>query len=114
MAMKIGATVLLPTQWMKNPPARQETQETRVRSLGWEDPLEEEMVTHSGILAWRIPWTREAWQATVYGVTQSWTRLSDYACWGAASVISVPAFPKGFSQCPTAQTQQSTAHSSPR
>ena len=31
-------------------------QETRVRSLGWEDPLEKEMVTHSSILAWRIPW----------------------------------------------------------
>ena len=33
--------------------------ETRVRSLGWEDPLEKEMVTHSGILAWRIPWTEK-------------------------------------------------------
>ena len=31
----------------------------RVRSLGWEDPLEEEMATHSSILAWRIPWTKE-------------------------------------------------------
>ena len=37
----------------------QETQERRVRSLGWEDPLEEEMVTHSSILAWRISWTEE-------------------------------------------------------
>ena len=37
----------------------QETQETRVRSLGWEDALEEEMVPHSSILAWRIPWTEE-------------------------------------------------------
>ena len=35
--------------------------ETWVRSLGWEDPLEKEMVTHSNILAWRIPWTEEAW-----------------------------------------------------
>ena len=34
-------------------------QETRVRSLGWEDPLEEEMATHSSILAWRIPWIEE-------------------------------------------------------
>ena len=33
--------------------------ETRVRSLGWEDALEKEMVTHSGILAWRIPWTEK-------------------------------------------------------
>ena len=37
----------------------QETQETRVRSLGQEDPLEEEMATYSSILAWRIPWTEE-------------------------------------------------------
>ena len=34
-------------------------QETRVHSLGWEDPLEKEMATHSSILAWRIPWTEE-------------------------------------------------------
>ena len=34
-------------------------QETHVRSLGWEDPLEKEMVTHSSILAWRIPWTEK-------------------------------------------------------
>ena len=40
-------------------PAMQETQETRVRSLGREDPLEESMATHSSILAWRIPWTEE-------------------------------------------------------
>ena len=39
--------------------AIQETQETRVRSLGQEDPLEEEMPTHSSILAWEIPWTGE-------------------------------------------------------
>ena len=41
-------------QLVKNLPAMQETQ---VRSLGWEDPLEKEMATHSSILAWRIPWT---------------------------------------------------------
>ena len=40
-------------------PTMQETQETRVRSLGREDPLEESMATHSSILAWRIPWTEE-------------------------------------------------------
>ena len=43
-------------QMVKNPPA---IQETWVRSLGWEDPLEKGMTTHSGILAWRIPWTEE-------------------------------------------------------
>ena len=37
----------------------QETKETRVRSLGQEDPLEEETATHSSILAWRIPWAEE-------------------------------------------------------
>ena len=47
------------TQQVRSLPAMQETEETRVRSLGWEDPLEEEMVTHSSILAWRIPWTEE-------------------------------------------------------
>ena len=35
--------------------------ETKVRSLGWEDPLEKEIATHSGILAWKIPWTEEPW-----------------------------------------------------
>ena len=34
-------------------------QETQVQSLGWEDPLEKEMATHSSILAWKIPWTEE-------------------------------------------------------
>ena len=37
----------------------QETEETWVPSLGWEDPLEEGMAAHSSILAWRIPWTEE-------------------------------------------------------
>ena len=43
----------------KNPPAVQEMKETQVRSLGWQDLLEEEMATHSSILAWRIPRTEE-------------------------------------------------------
>ena len=42
--------------------------ETQVQSLGWEDPLEKEMATHSSTLAWRIPWTEEPGGATVYGV----------------------------------------------
>ena len=37
-----------------------ESQETWVRSLSWEDPLEEEMAIHSGILAWKIPWAEES------------------------------------------------------
>ena len=44
---------------VKNPAAMQETQETWVQSLGWEDLLEEEIASHSSILAWRIPWTEE-------------------------------------------------------
>ena len=44
---------------VKNPPAMQKRQETRVQSLGGEDPLEEEMATHSSILAWEIPRTEE-------------------------------------------------------
>ena len=49
--------------------------ETRVRSLGREDPLQEGMATHSNILACRIPMDRGAWQTTVHGVTKSRTRL---------------------------------------
>ena len=57
--MTSSGSVLLGTlvaQMVKNLPA---VQETWVRSLGWEDPLEKEMATHSRILAWRIPWTEE-------------------------------------------------------
>ena len=59
-----------------------EMQETQVQSLGWEDPPEEGMATHSSTLAWRIPW-KGAWQAMVHCVAQSLTRLkqlSTHAC----------------------------------
>ena len=46
-------------------------QESWVRSLGLKDPLEEEMATHSSILAWRIPWTEESGWVTVHGVAES-------------------------------------------
>ena len=59
---------------VKNAPAMWETW---VRSLGWEDPLEEGMETHSSILAWRIPMDSGAWWAAVHGVVKSWTRLND-------------------------------------
>ena len=52
--LSTGASLV--AQMVKNPLAMQETQ---VRSLGWEDPLEKGMPTHSSILAWRIPWTEE-------------------------------------------------------
>ena len=58
---------------VKNPPAMQETQETRVKSLGWEDALEKGMAIHTSILAWRISMDREAWQATVHGFAKSRT-----------------------------------------
>ena len=44
-------------QWLKKPPAMQEM---KIQSLGWEDPLEEGMATHSSNLAWRIPWTKKS------------------------------------------------------
>ena len=56
----------LPTMW-----------ETQVQPLGWEDPLEKKMATHSSTLAWKIPWTEEP-GSTVHGVTKSRTRLSDF------------------------------------
>ena len=82
--LKIKATVFahceltlwasLVAQIVKNPPAVQETQ---VWALGWEDPLEKGMATHSSILAWRIPW-RETWWAKSHGVTKSQTRLGNF------------------------------------
>ena len=57
-------------QMVKNLPAMQETW---VRFLGQEDALEKEIATHSSILAWRVPWTKRAWWATVYEVTKSQT-----------------------------------------
>jgi len=57
----------------------QETQETRVRFLGQEDPMEEGMETHSSILAWRIPWTEEPGRLQSMGsqrVTQDWSDLA--------------------------------------
>ena len=59
---------------IKNPPANQEMW---VQSLGWEDPLEKKMATHSSILAWEIPWTEEAGWLQPMGA-QSRTWLSDY------------------------------------
>ena len=67
-----GASLV--AQAEKNLPAMWETW---VRSLGWEDPVEEGMATRSSVLAWRISMERGAWWAGVYGVTKSWTRLSD-------------------------------------
>ena len=63
----------LVVQVVKNSPA---IREIWVRSLGWEDPLEEDMATHSSILAWGIPMDRDASRATVHGVSKGQIRLA--------------------------------------
>ena len=63
-------------QIVKNPPAMQKTW---VRSLGWEDPLEERMATQSSILAGRIPIDRGAWRATIYEVAKCRTILTKHS-----------------------------------
>ena len=65
-----GASLV--AQTVKNLPAMQETQ---VRSLSWDDPLEKGMATHSSILAWKIPWTEKPGQATAHGVAKNQTQL---------------------------------------
>ena len=59
---------------IKNPPAMRDAW---VRSLGWEDPLEEGTANHSSLLAWRIPMDRGAWRAPVHEVAKSWTQLNN-------------------------------------
>ena len=66
------ARASLVAQRLKRLPPMQKTQ---VRSLGWEDPLEKEMVTHSSILAWRIPWMEKPGRLQS---TESQTRLSHF------------------------------------
>ena len=68
----LGASLV--AQPVKNPPAMQETP---VQFLGWEDPLEEGMATHSSILTWTIPMDRGAWWTTVHGVTKNLAWLSN-------------------------------------
>ena len=59
-------------------------QETQVQSLGWEDPLEKGMATHSSVLAWRIPWTEEPGGLQSMGsrrVGQDWATSTDWVPW---------------------------------
>ena len=70
--MRIWASFM--AQMVKNPPAMCETW---VQSLGWEDPLEEGMATHSSILAWKIPMDRGVWQVTVHEVAKSQKGLNN-------------------------------------
>ena len=60
--------------------------ETWVLSLGWEDPLEKEMATHSSVLAWRIPWMEEPGGLQSIG-SQSRTRLSDFTVFIIISAV---------------------------
>ena len=58
----------------------QEPQETQVQSLGWEDPVEEEMATHSRILAWRILWTEDPGRLQSMGSQRAGHDCSNLAC----------------------------------
>ena len=66
-------------------------QTIQVRSLGWEDPLEEGMTLHSSILAWRIP-SRRAWWNTVHEVAESWIQLREKQC-NLSNSILMTVFP---------------------
>ena len=74
MHVFISQTILPGNSVVKNPPAKQETW---IRSLGWEDPLEKEMATHSSILAWEIPWTEKSGGLQSMGWQKSQTWLKD-------------------------------------
>ena len=83
-------------QRVKNPPATQETQETGVRSLGQEDPLEKEMATYSSTLAWKTPWVEEPGRLQSRRVVKSQTWLNMQArqrkvegCWPPARVAQM-------------------------
>ena len=68
MYSKMYKVASLAAQMVKNPPAMQETW---IRPLGWEDPLEEGMATHSSVLAWGIPWAEEPGRLQALGL-RSW------------------------------------------
>ena len=68
----LAHTMLAPWKESYDKPRQCTMWETRIQSLGREDPLEKEMATHSSILAWKIPRTEKP------GRLQSWTRLSDF------------------------------------
>ena len=73
---------------VKSPPAMQETW---VQSLGWEDPLEEEVATHSSILAWEVPWTEKTGRLQSTGLQivrhDSATKQQDTLIWKAIVCI---------------------------
>ena len=85
--------------------------ETWVRSLGWEDPLEKEMATHSSVLAWRISWTEEPGGLQSRGLqefdtTEQLSTHHKYApSWGTADVRAVHQTPAIWT-CPSGSSQK--------
>ena len=75
-------------------------QEIHIQFLDGEDPLEEEITTHSSVLAWKIPWTEvpSGW-ATVHEVAKSQTWLSNWTQWAQYSTVYIPHFPYPFIFC---------------
>jgi len=73
---------------VNNFPTMQETQETWVKSMGWEDPVEEGMATHSSILAWKIPWAEQPGRLQSIGSQRvrhnwsNWACVHAYVCYG--------------------------------
>ena len=88
-------SITMVAQWVKRLPPMQET---RVRSLGWEDPLEKEMATHSSTLAWKIPWTEKPGRPQSAGsqrVGHNWAtslhyEYSQWKWWNSSWAISNP------------------------
>ena len=77
----------LVTQMVKHLPTMQETW---VRSLGWEDPLEKEMVTHSGMLSWKIPWTKEPGRLQSMGSQRvGHDQATNTYCWSYVFLVNL-------------------------
>ena len=76
---KLGSSALqadsLPAELLGKLELYIQLQQTRVQSLGWEDPLEEGLATHSSVLAWRIPWTKEPGRLQSTGLQKNQTQL---------------------------------------
>ena len=106
----IGASPV--AQKVKNLPA---VQETGVRSLGWEDPLEEEeMATHSIMLAWRIPWTEEAGRLQFVGCKElDTTEPLNTRAWIVMKVAGVLSFSGNIRRTNTTLSVRVTARAGP-
>ena len=88
-ALGLYRASLVAQRLQRLPPMR----ETQVRSLGWEEPLEKEMVTHSSILSWRIPWMEEPGRLQSTG-SQKWDTTERLHCIAQRTLLSAPWWPK--------------------